>query len=140
MGQPGFWEVGSPGEAQRDSPWGEQTPLITLKGLRPEHIPWGPSITPSLAEKDQRTSFPTQSCLASTGTGRYMPGCCGNRSMASKHEWLIFRKVPLVPWPHSRVSNAVPSDSAPRIDSVQRIMGVPPLTAGAVRKVLQEKL
>lgn len=51
MGQPGFWEGGLLGEAQRDSPWGEQTPLITLEGLRPEHIPRVPSVTPNLAEK-----------------------------------------------------------------------------------------
>lgn len=51
MGQPGFWEGVLLGEAQRDSPWGEQTPLITLEGLRPEHIPRVPSVTPNLAEK-----------------------------------------------------------------------------------------
>lgn len=80
----------------------------------------------------QRTSCPTQSWppLAQGITGHvawhYVSGCCGNRSTASKHEWLVFRKVPLVPWPHSRGSNAIPSDSAPQIDSAQRITGVPP--------------
>lgn len=68
-----------------------------------------------------------------------MSGCCGNRSTASKHEWLVFRKVPLMSWPHSRVSNAIPSDSAPQIDSVQRIMGLP-LTAGAAGSPLGKAL
>ena len=133
MGPPGFCEGEVPGRGPERQPLGRADPTDNLGGAQAWAYSTGSIHHTQLGRKiDQSTSFPTQSWppLAQGITGNvawhYMSGCCGNRSTASKHEWPVFRKVPLMSWPHSRVSNAIPSDSAPQIDSVQRIMRVAP--------------
>lgn len=161
MGQPGFWEQGA-SEGPRDTaPWGNgphghhwlrlhsscfrALPDTTPKSGQGPGLQWGDS-SPSTGsihhtqpgrKRVQRTFFPRFTpVLTRTGHHRSQPGTecqvSGDGSAASQHEWLIFRKVLFVPWPHSSVSDATPSDSATQADSVQRIKGVPPtLLAGA---------
>lgn len=151
--QLGFCEQGA-STGPRDSPWGSrphrhpgrglesEQPLLGAPPITPtfgrspglpqgESAPSMASPAPTLAEKESRNFLLSQPWARRSWAGTKCPVSEETEAWCPNMNGLFLEKSTLVPWPHSRARNGIPSDSTPLTDSVPGHLGSLPSLTGA---------